>query len=598
MGSKTIAVLASAMIAGVAPMLLIPQNMVLADPASSNSNTTTYREGDSGCGIGLRSLAGKENFTIPGMKAYLALSTSDLSRAAKLNNLSIQDFTSLLKNDKSVSLDHCGRVLFIDKFGDTEERHDHNTAHHSPAKSTKMPKNVFDLNSRPGASKTIYLDFDGHVLSGTLWNNYFKVPDGYVVPPMDLDGNTKEFSAKERKFIFEVWQVVAEDFAPFDINVTTAVPDPEKISRSSLEDTEYGTTALVTYDQSLTSVCKCAGVAWMGVVGAFPESSHALYQPAFVFQKPSSHIGPYPGITGKIISHEVGHNFGLRHDGTSTMEYYPGNPNGLWAPIMGGGGAGAAPITTWSIGEYADANNQEDDLEIIRRNAPYAEDDYSDSPELGAKLNRTSVLLGVIGQTGDVDSFKITPRSGVTTVTVDTQDMAPNLDAQVTVYDSELNIIASADQPIRWDGASGPTTTVVGTDASVSFRSTAGDTYFVSVSPVGWGNPLRNGYTTYGSLGRYAISYSTRPDRPLTIANSKKVEVRAGKRYRAKLAVSGGVAPYQWRVSRGSLPAGIVLRDNGRFAGKTRKVGTFTFVVTVTDGLGQTQRSRLRLTVK
>ena len=30
---------------------------------------------------------------------------------------------------------------------------------------------TFQLHSAPSASKTIFLDFDGHVTSGTLWND-------------------------------------------------------------------------------------------------------------------------------------------------------------------------------------------------------------------------------------------------------------------------------------------------------------------------------------------------------------------------------------------------------------------------------------------
>jgi hypothetical protein len=48
-----------------------------------------------------------------------------------------------------------------------------------------------------------------------------------------------------------------------------------------------------------------------------------------------------------VISHEVGHNFGLMHDGTASDEYYGGHR--AWAPIMGAGFG--HPIVQWSRGE-------------------------------------------------------------------------------------------------------------------------------------------------------------------------------------------------------------------------------------------------------
>jgi hypothetical protein len=60
-------------------------------------------------------------------------------------------------------------------------------------------------------------------------------------------------------------------------------------------------------------------------------------------------------------SHEAGHNVGLGHDGTASVGYCQGH--GAWAPIMGVGYYRG--ISQWSKGEYAGANNTEDDHAVI-----------------------------------------------------------------------------------------------------------------------------------------------------------------------------------------------------------------------------------------
>ena len=108
-----------------------------------------------------------------------------------------------------------------------------------------------------------------------------------------------------------MWQRVSEDFAPFDIDVTTQDPGAAAITRSGTGDAVYGTRALVTDATEIASTCGCGGIAY---IGTFDEaSSHAFYQPAFVFA-PAQFDDAKNIAEG--VSHEVGHNLGLHHDGT------------------------------------------------------------------------------------------------------------------------------------------------------------------------------------------------------------------------------------------------------------------------------------------
>src|SRR5438093_13702680 len=73
---------------------------------------------------------------------------------------------------------------------------------------------VPQLASRPGAAATLYLDFNGHMQSS--WGSFSNITS----PAYDRDGDPTTFSATELTSINEIWTRVAEDFAPFNLNVT------------------------------------------------------------------------------------------------------------------------------------------------------------------------------------------------------------------------------------------------------------------------------------------------------------------------------------------------------------------------------------------
>lgn len=91
------------------------------------------------------------------------------------------------------------------------------------------PTQTFTLHSRPGANKIIYLDFVGHTVTRTPWNS----GGTFTVAPYDTDGNPSTFSNSEHADIQDIWRRVAEDFAPFDVDVTTEAPTPDKIFAST-----------------------------------------------------------------------------------------------------------------------------------------------------------------------------------------------------------------------------------------------------------------------------------------------------------------------------------------------------------------------------
>jgi hypothetical protein len=56
--------------------------------------------------------------------------------------------------------------------------------------------------------------------------------------------------------------------------------------------------------------------------------------------------------------------------------------------------------------------------------------------------------------------------------------------------------------------------------------------------------------------------------------------------YTASLQASGGVSPYTWSLTSGSLPAGLSISPSGALSGTPSQTGQFSFAVRVTDSAG------------
>jgi hypothetical protein len=71
---------------------------------------------------------------------------------------------------------------------------------------------------------------------------------------------------------------------------------------------------------------------------------------------------------------------------------------------------------------------------------------------------------------------------------------------------------------------------------------------------------------------------------PLAIQTSQLASPTVGQQYSATLAAAGGIPPYTWAVTSGSLPAGLSLdTSSGALTGTPTAAGSRTFTVTTTD---------------
>ena len=85
----------------------------------------------------------------------------------------------------------------------------------------------------------------------------------------------------------------------------------------------------------------------------------------------------------------------------------------------------------------------------------------------------------------------------------------------------------------------------------------------------------------------------------LSITTSSLPPAIAGQGYNALVSASGGVAPYTWRVSSGSLPPGLSLGSIGSISGTPTVVGSFGFSLQATDSetTPMTSTAQLSITV-
>lgn len=426
-------------------------------------------------------------------KAAVTALGKDFAAVAAKNHRSPQALKHLLETDSTMWLDQGGRLYVKDRAQVVPA----NPQKASGALPGPYPSDqTFKLHSKPGSSKKIYLNFVGATISGTYYNQIDGLPNGAYMG-FDSDGSPSTYSASELNTIQYAFDLVSEDFAPFDVDVTTENPGEAALLRSSAADQNYGQQVLITSSpvaSQVTCYDSCGGIAYLATFNeVITPQTPALVFPAM--------LGDDPRNIGETISHETGHTLNLEHDGTTQGdEYYEGQ--GDWAPIMGWG-AGRA-LSHWSKGEYANASTKEDDLAIMQEfGLSLIADTVGNSTAASTALGTGTSASGLINTAADVDVFSFT-RNCALTRPIELRPSAPsaNLDAQLRLLNSAGQQVSRDDPPSGMDPVFGFQTGVGATIASTP----AAGTYYLEVSGVGKGNPLTDGYSDYDSLGRYTLS--------------------------------------------------------------------------------------------
>ena len=462
--------------------VLVP-SVAAASPGDTDTGTTeTVEEGIGDEGIGETSDPTTVDETIDDATIF-----DDLSLTEVIQTLADDDFSfdgrNILVEDPAPLGPHHHEP---DVVADTPQTTDGGSGTEGPVTAVGF-NDAFSLNSRPEATHTIFLDFDGHTVSGTAWNTSVTTIQAGRYRREPASRPDTGFTQHELNGIYEIWTRVAEDFAAWDVNVTTEDPGVDALMRSGFGDQEYGIRTIITPDYQWYSSQQFGGVAYLR---SFSRSSDL---PAWVF---SSNLGTgNPKSVAEAISHEVGHTLGLQHDGhndgSSSSSYYSGHGN--WAPIMGVGYY--REVTQWSDGSYPGATNTEDDLAII--------DGFIDrlpASTSGAKLPATaaSSTTHVLGESGATQTHSLAVAQGPVSIALDKLDANGNLLASLTVRNSAGQIVGSASplHPASWS-----------LTVDLPAAATPG-TYTVEVRGMGWAGSGSSdpGFSAYGSIGAYTVS--------------------------------------------------------------------------------------------
>lgn len=315
---------------------------------------------------------------------------------------------------------------------------------------------VFAYESYSASSFVLYIDFDGEKVNGS------PVSEDPLLTTSDRN---------------EITRITAEDFSPFRVNVT----DDRSVYDATANDKRL---MVIVTDSAVSGVpTNIGGIT--GTVGVYP---------AYVF---SHNLSRKNIIIGRNISHEAGHSFGLAHDGTPQFSYWFGHGN--YCSIMGSGCDFKGLMSQWSKGEYQDANNTQDDVQIMTNFFGGAKsDDHGNSPESATVLqvngSQIATTEGIITSRTDLDYFKFETTGGTIDIHLSLSDYHPNLYAQIRILNS------SKAQVFKSVNA---TTYALGALLSTSL---SGGVYYIEIDGIGFGDPLTNGFSDYGSLGQYSIS--------------------------------------------------------------------------------------------
>ena len=470
---------------------------------------------------------------------------------------------------------------------------------------TVTATSAFQLHSRPGASKVLYLDFNGHTTPAGV-GGWKSTP--IVTPAFQLSGTASPTDQLNLNAIRDIWLHVAEDFSAWDIDVTTEQPPT----------TARGQRCVI--GGSVMDWLGVSGVMGVAHLGSFGGAINGNDDNNFVFidnnypsMKPTT---SNVEVTILCVAHEVGHTLGLQHWGEtasgSGQAYTVGHTvtghTGVTSvcPIMGNSGLvgwpSACNLNQWSKGDYPFSNIVQDDIAVITTFAPKVTDDHGDTLATATVVSGTSITGGgIISDTADVDLMKITVGAGPLTLALKPhlkyRNYGGNLKVGISLLNSAGTVVAKSYETLSLGNG-------------LTYNVPTGGTYYIKVNGMGY-DPSKSaaaqvwtntgitgtvvgttaGFTNYGSLGRYGIvgTWQSLIQLPTAIITSDRTggvrPVAVAFDGRTSSDPDGVIAGYSWNF--GDAASGSANTSTlGNPVHTYSSPGTFTASLVVTDNQG------------
>jgi len=486
---------------------------------------------------------------------------------------------------------------------------------------------AFQLHSRPGAAKTLYLDFKGHTTPTGVWGGNVSP---IVIPAFKLSGTTSTTDQLNLNAIRDIWLHVSEDFAAWDIDVTTQTPSLTARGQRCVIGGSVVTDFAPHFNpvKDLTGVMGISLMNFGSVLNGNDANNFVFLSNGITSMSPTT--SNYE-ITILCVAHEVGHTFGLYHWGETTAgtgwAYTKGHSvagfTGVAStgPIMGSselpGWPNACNLNQWSKGDYPYAivyfgndntapTGMQDDVAIISAKATKlvgANDDHGDTLATATVVSGTSITAGgIIADSTDVDLMKITPGVGALTLTATPHLKYRNLNGNLKIG---LSLLNSAGVTVA---KAYPTNSM---GATLTYNVTTGGDYYIKVNGLGY-DPTKTGanqvwtntgvtgtvvgtsagFSNYGSLGRYGVTGSWQPyiQAPTAIITSNKTggvrPVTVAFSGSSSTDPDGFVASYSWNFGdpgSGTANTSTLASPTHTYSGAP---GNYTATLVVTDNQG------------
>lgn len=413
----------------------------------------------------------------------------------------------------AIGIDVCFTNIETEVSTETNPVADVQSRSGSQAMAAVAVTNPLVFNSKPGSANAIYLDFNGLLLTGTVWNastggeaaGSYEASNPCI--PFDMDGDRSTFNDAEQLVIQHIWKRVTEAYSPWDINVTTVEPVSGLWS-----------TILFTSGKDANGVNNPYYPGALGVAQTLSFGFRAK-QPAFCYYNAANSVAN-EHVMANIANHELGHTFGLKHDagqGQAVNSYYQGHagtsPLTSWVPIMGECVQSSKAVAQFSKGDYTGyvgnpAQGQMDDLLKVDLSILRRPDDHGNTVAAATALtvsqDGTLSSAGIITDASDVDAVRFTNASAgsasftVLPLTDPVIAGCATLDARIGLYRASDNALMATAMP---QGNTAATITSVELESGVA--------YILMVRGDSEGDPFASppvGYTSYGSLGQWFMT--------------------------------------------------------------------------------------------